>query len=93
MKRFSPIMIGLLHGVFSFLILVLVISSDPSVIFSSGYAWVFVLIPGVCVPAGIVLHRILKKNHAWWIVGLGCVISFATTVMHIVLIVSGSAVV
>jgi len=91
MKRFAPILIGLLHAILSFLTLIFVISNTTTFLFSMGYTFIHILIPGILVPAGIILYRIIKKNSAWWIVGIGCLISLATTFAHFAFIVSASS--
>ena len=83
MKRFHPLLIALLHAAVSFAMLILVVSSNPANLFSLGYALVFVLMPGIIVPVGIIWHGIQSRTYSWWLVGLGCVISIATTFTHI----------
>ena len=92
MLRFLPLMMGVMHAVCSFLALILSIAIDVY-IFSDGYIWGVILIPGGIVPLGIILYSVLTKNSSWWIVVLGCVASVATTLAHITLIGAASTVV
>lgn len=90
MKRFSPILIGLIHTAISLVVLIATVFIDFFTIFSFEYVWGFVFIPSVLVPIGIIFHRILKRNSTWWAVGLGCVISIATSFTHIAFIILSS---
>ena len=92
MLRFLPLMIGVIHAVCSFLALILSIEVGVD-IFSDGYVWTVIFIPGGIVPLGIILYSVLTKNSSWWIVVLGCVASVVTTLAHIALIVTTSTVV
>ena len=92
MLRFLPLVIGVMHAVCSFLALILSIEVGVY-IFSGGYVWTVIFIPGGIVPLGIILYSVLTKNSSWWIVVLGCVASVATTLAHITLIGAASTVV
>ena len=82
MKRYMPIVFGLLHLVLTGALFFLILVADPAAFFSIGYLLFFVLLPGLGVPVAIVRQRKKTANASRWFVLTGCGISMIATFTH-----------
>lgn len=83
MKQFIPIGIGLVHAVLTVGIVMAFVAIDPGVLFSLEYAILVLIIPAIMVPCGLIANQIMRQRFHWLAVIVGCVISIATSLLHL----------